>query len=117
MTGELAGVAPPENLTPDRLGDEKAILGTSCWAGMGALGCPDSRLKAPGDNPHDPGRRENRLRVGIPRGTLTREQARERVRTHVLRAGPVGEGEVEMAEQESPARLSGTQPLRIPDVD
>ena len=56
------------------------------------------------------------MRVSGLRGILTLVQARESVRPHIFGARSVGKGEVESAEQESPTRLPGTQPLRLPDV-
>ena len=56
------------------------------------------------------------MRVSGLWNILTLVQARESVRSHVFGARSVGQGEVESAEQESPTRLPGTQPLRLPDV-
>ena len=56
------------------------------------------------------------MRVSGLRGILTLVPARESIGSHVFGARSVGQGEVESAEQESPTRMLGTQPLRLPDV-
>ena len=87
---ELAGVAPHEHSTSDRLGDEKAVTGSSCRGRLGVLGRPNSQLKTPGDNPHYPGGRKDGVRVSGLRGHLTLVDARESIGSHILGTGSVG---------------------------
>ena len=68
---ELAGVAPHEYSATDRLGDEKAVGGSSSRGRLGALGRPNNRLKTPGDDPHYSGGRDDRVKVRGLRGHLT----------------------------------------------
>ena len=116
VAGELAGVTPHENPAPDGLGDEEAVPGSSSRYGLGALSRLNSRFETPSDDPYNPGGRNDGGRVSDLRGMLTLEHSGQSIRPNVLRPGSVGQGEVKPAEQESPTRLLGTQPLRLPDV-
>ena len=116
MAGELAGVTPHENPAPDGFGDEEVVSGSSSRYGLGALSRPNSRLETPSDDPYYPGGRNDGGRVSDLRGMLTLEHLGQSIRPNVLRPGSVGQGEVKPAKQESPTRLPGNQPLRLPDV-
>ena len=116
VAGKLAGVTPHENPAPDGLGDEEAVRWSTSGYGLGALSRPNSRFEPPSDDPDYPGGRNDGGRVRDLRGMLTLEHSGESIRPNVLRPRSVGQGEIEPAEQESPTRLPGTKPLRLPDV-
>ena len=56
------------------------------------------------------------IRGRVEVGRLGREDLGQSIRPHVLGARVEGECEIEPAEEQGPARLSGSQPLSVSDV-
>ena len=113
MAGQSAGVSPPQHPTLDCHRDEKAIPGSPTRIRLNTLG---RRLNSPGDYTHHPGWRKD----GVPDWTVVRsfsqEETKQGVSPDILGARAVGEGEVESAEEQSPARLPWAESLGVPDV-
>ena len=116
VAGEATGVTPLEDLASDRRGDKQAVRWTPSRIRLGALGHPHCRFDPPCDDTYHPGRGKD----GVHRRTVAwgvrGEHSGKSVRPHVLGARVVGQGEMEPAEKQGPARLSGAQPLRVPNV-
>ena len=84
--------------------------------GLGALGLVNSRLEPPGDHSYDLGWWEDGMLVGVFRLGLSGEETGQGVGTDILGARTERQREIKSAEKEGPARLPGTEPLRIADV-
>ena len=109
-------MAPLQNPATDHCRDKQTVPGAPAQVGLGALGHPYSRFYSPGEDTHHPGRREDGIRSRTVVGGLRLEVSGESVCPHVLGARAVGQGEVEPAEEQGPARLTGSQPLGVPDI-
>ena len=115
VANELAGPGHKDPAS-DGLGDEETVGWAPGRDGLSALGLPNSRFEPPREDADNPGRRYDGGRVRDLRGMLTLMNPGESIRPNVLGPWAVGQGVIEMAEQESPTRLPGTQSLRLPDV-
>ena len=109
-----AGVAPLQKFAPDCCRNKQTVPGTPTRVGLGMLGHPNSRFNSPGGDTHHPGRRKDGIWGWTVVGGLEREDSGESISPHVL--GAVGQGEVKSTEEKHSARLSGSQPLGVPDV-
>ena len=116
MADQPAGVAPLQNPATDPCRDEQTVPGAPARGGLGALGHPYSRFYSPGEDTHHQSRREDGIQSRAVVGGLGLEDSGESVCPHVLGARAVGQGEVEPAEEQGPACLTGTQPLGVPDI-
>ena len=116
VAGEEAGVTPLEDLASDRRGDKQAVRWSPSRVRLGALGHPHHRFDPLCGDTYHPGRGKD----GVHRRTVAwgvrGEHSGKGVCPHVLGARAVGQGEVEPAEKQGPACLSGAQPLCVPNV-
>ena len=113
MAGQPAGVAPLQDLASNRRRDEKTVVGAPTRIRLGALGHPDGRFDSPGYDTHHPGRREDGIWGRVEVGRLGREDPGQSIRPHVIGTRAEGEGEIEPAEEQGPARLDVCKVLVI----
>ena len=116
VAGEATGVTPLEDLASDHRGDKQAVRWTPSRVRLGTLGHPHRRFNPLCDGTYHPGWGKDGDHTRTVAWGVRGEHSGKGVCPHVLGARAVGQGEIKPVEKQGPARLSGAQPLCVPNV-